>query len=293
MAISESIKVTRPVIIRDYLNLTKPLAVLLHLVTTTAAMFVTAKGIPSQNVLTFTLLGGALTAGASNVLNCYFDRNLDAAMARTQGRPLPAGRIYSLSALLFGIVMAFVGITILWRLVSLPVALLSSGALLYYVFIYTLWAKRRTRWGAVIGSGAGAFPPLIGWVAVTGSVSLAPFLLFAIIALWSPPHFWSLAITRHKEYENAGLVAFPVENVDGWLLLFSVLLVFATLGLVIAAEMGMIYTISAAILGAIFMMFVIRLISGNPGSSGRLYYYSMVYLLLLFAAMIVDSLIRI
>ena len=166
---------------------------MLHLVITAAGMFLAAKGLPTLSTLAWTLVGGGLMAGAANSLNCYFDRDLDRAMDRTRDRPLPAGRMGPEQTQRFSIILAFAGLFILNWFVSWPVAMMSVGALAYYVFLYTLWLKRHTSWSTVTGAGAGAFPPLIGWIAVTGRLELTPFLLFAMIALWSPPHFWSLA----------------------------------------------------------------------------------------------------
>ena len=194
---------------RDYAALTKPRVVLLHLVTTAAAMFLAAGGLPRLSILTATLLGGALVAGAANVLNCYFDRDIDKMMARTLRRPLPAGRLSPDQAFTFGLIAGIAGVWVLTRFVGIGVAALAVAAMIYYVLLYTLLLKRRSSWSTVFGSGAGAFPPLIGWLAVTGRIELTPFLLFGIVALWSPPHFWSLAIFRRREYETAGLQVTP------------------------------------------------------------------------------------
>ena len=172
------------------------------------------------------------------------------------------------------------------------VAALSIAAFIYYVVIYTLWLKRHTVWSTVLGSGAGAFPPLIGWLAVTGRIELTPILLFAIIALWSPPHFWSLAIFRSQEYKTIGLEITPARNTPLLIVVFSILLVISSLLLVPTAKLGMLYTASAAVLGIAFLILAVRLQSAkNPLASRYLYLYSMFYLLLLFSAMLVDRIL--
>jgi heme o synthase len=290
MNIAQRLTVARFLQVRYYFDLTKPAAVGLHLVTTAAAMFVAASGVPSISVIVFTLAGGALAAGASNVLNCFIDRDLDSHMARTRTRPLPARRIRSMSALVFGLALAVIGLVILSLKVSLLAALLSLCALLYYDLVYTAWVKRRTRWAAIIGSGAGAFPPLIGWAAVTGSVTTAPLLMFAVVALWSPPHFWSLALYRRGEYRNAGLNVFPWKNAEAGILGFTLALFTASMLLIPAAGFGTIYAVAAVIMGVNFIVLSSRLLRGRALAAQTVYYYSMVYLLILFAAMVADKL---
>lgn len=275
--------------IGDYLNLAKPRTVLLHLITAAAAMFLAAQGAPPVPTLLFTLAGGGLLAGASNALNCYFDRDLDAKMVRTRNRPLPSGRLSPAAALVFGISAAIAGAVLLYRFVGVPEALLSMGALAYYIGVYTLWLKRRTRWSALIGSAAGAVPPLVGWMAVTGRIAAAPFMLFAIIALWTPPHFWSLAVFRRRDYALAGLAPAPVRSVRGWILLCSLLLVTVTLLLGLVVELGRFYLVAAPVLGLVAILLAARLrVTENSPSARWLYVYSIVYLVALFAAMIID-----
>lgn len=277
-------------VLADYLDLAKPRVVLLHLVTAAAAICLAAGGRPSGYTLTFTLLGGGLTAAACNVLNCYFDRALDGTMDRTRRRPLPSGRLTPGHALAFGAAAAASGLLALGWFISLAAAWLAAAALVYYVIIYTLWAKRLTRWGAVIGSGAGAFPPLIGWIAVTGQVALAPFLLSAIIALWSPAHFWALAMFRGDEYERAGVRTPSRSKTVLWTIVFSVLLVFAVLLLAPAAGLGLPYLAPASVLGAGFLYLAARLRRGQlRPAAHRLYAYSIAFLAALFGSMIAAS----
>jgi protoheme IX farnesyltransferase len=277
---------------RDYLALAKPRVILLHLVTAASAMFLAAKGPPASLTLLFTLLGGALVAAASNALNCYVDRTIDGRMVRTRQRPLPAGRLRPDQSLIFGAATGITGLWVLTRQVSWTAALLAAVALAYYVLVYTIWLKPRTRWSAVIGSGAGAFPPLIGWVAVTGRIEMTPFVLFAIIALWTPAHSWSVAISRSKDYEMAGIGVLPDKNCL-WMRVFSVLLVACTIWLAPVARLGPIYLTAAISLGADLLF----LTAGFPGkkdscAAGRLYSFSIIYLLLLFGAMLIDPLVR-
>ena len=277
---------------QDLLALTKPRVVLLHLITATAAMFLAARGLPPTSILTWTLVGGGLMVGASNALNCYFDRNLDSMMDRTRSRPLPAGRMEPEQARIFSIIIAFAGLFILTKFVSWQTALLALGALAYYVPFYTLWLKRHTAWSAVIGSGAGAFPPLIGWIAVTGRIELTPFLLFAIVALWSPPHFWSLVIVRRNDYQHAGLDAIPAGKTPLWIMIFSSLMIVFSLILKNGANLGPVYMATAVVLDLIFLILTMRLyLKPNARTARYLHLYSIGYLSILFVTMVVDTLL--
>jgi protoheme IX farnesyltransferase len=282
----------KSVILLDYLALTKPRVILLHLIAAASAMFLAAGQVPPADTLIFTLLGGALVAGAANVLNCYFDRDLDGIMPRTRRRPLVADRLKPYQALVFAALLGVVGLFILGRFISLTVAALALGALAYYDIIYTLWLKRRTYWSSIIGSGAGAFPPLIGWVAVTGQISLVPFLLAAVIILWTPSHFWSLAISRREEYTSAGLEVLPAGHAERWIFFSSLLLVVVTIVLGIAAGSGILYFLVAALLGlGLLLLASILWHKEDPKAGRRLFYYSLLYLGLLFAAIVTDTLL--
>jgi heme o synthase len=283
----------------DYLALTKLRVVMLHLVTAAAAMFIAAAGAPPASLLIATLAGGGLVAGAANALNCYFDVDIDRAMRRTANRPLPAGRIQQGPALLFALFVAISGLGILEFYVGWLAAVLGLTALLYYIIIYTLWLKRITFWGSLIGSGAGAFPPLIGWIAVTGQVGIVPFILFSLIVLWTPPHFWSLALFRRQDYARAGLAMLPAATGPLWVIVFSLLLVAASMLLIPAAGLGYIYASIALSSGlglitlALILLFTSHLREPSPAPSARrLFLYSNIYLLVLFTAMIVDRVVR-
>ncbi len=279
-------------ILRDYLALAKPRVILLHLVTAASAMFLAVGGLPPGSTLFFTLLGGGLTAGAANALNCYFDRDLDVAMPRTQRRPLAAGRLKPNQAIAFAVITGAAGLFILSWLISLAAAALALAALAYYVVIYTLWLKRRTYWSSLIGSGAGAFSPLIGWVAVTGRIGTVPLLLAGIIILWTPPHFWSLGIFRRKEYASAGLEVIPSRNAALWIFISAVLLVAVTLILGSVAGLGLLYFVAASLLGAVLLVLAVRLWhSESLQAARRLFFYSILYLVLLFGVMIIDRLL--
>ena len=213
-------------------------------------------------------------------------------MPRTQRRPLAANRLKPYQALAFAIITGFSGLVILSRLISLAAAALALAALAYYVLVYTIWLKRRTYWSSLIGSGAGAFSPLIGWVAVTGRVALAPFLLAAIIILWTPPHFWSLAIFRRKEYASAGLEVIPARYAARWIFISSILLVAVTLVLGSVAGLGLLYFVAASLLGlGLLGLAVFLWHSENSPAGRRLFFYSILYLVLLFGAIIVDVLL--
>ena len=273
--------------VRDYVNLTKPRVVLLHLLTATAAMFLAADGRPPDSILLGVLAGGGMTAGASNIFNCYFDRDIDAAMERTRNRPLPSGRVSPAEALAFGTVTGLTGLVILYQLVSLTAVLLALGALVYYVIIYTVWLKRRTRWSSLAGSGAGAFPPLIGWTAVTDRIEVTPFLLFALIVLWTPPHFWSLAIYRRKDYERAGLMVIPARNAPLGIAACSLALTALSLYIIPAAGAGTVYMVTASVLGPGMMILAFGLQLRPEATRARiLYFYSIFYLVALFGTML-------
>lgn len=286
-----ALRLTLTSVARDFLSLTKPRVVLLHLLTAASAMVLASGGLPPGYTLLFTLAGGGLVACASNALNCFFDRDLDGMMSRTRRRPLPAGRLSPGQSIAFAVATAFAGLLMLISLVSVATAMLALGALVYYVVIYTVWLKRSTRWSAAFASGAGAFPPLIGWMAITGGIGLAPILLFAIISLWTPPHFWALTILRRSEYEQAGIKVLPTRDASLWIIVCVLLLVSTTLLLVPVAGMGWLYLGMALALGLVFLCLAARLrVSQASTSARRLYLYSILYLLLLFGLMAIDRL---
>ena len=253
-------------------------------------MFLAVKGIPPLSTLLLTLLGGGLVAAASNTLNCYFDRELDKRMARTRSRPLPAGRITPQQALAFGILTGAVGLLILGRFVGLAAAILAFTALAYYVFAYTLFLKWRAPWNVLIGSGVGGVTPLIGWLAVTDRLTATPFLLSAIIILWTLPHFWSLAVFRRTDYEQAGLDVLPSKGIAAATITCSVLLVAVSLWLARTADLGFFYLGVASVLGAGFLYLALRMNQRKRLSPAKRFYsYSIFYIAFLFIAMIASE----
>ena len=282
---------------RDYLALSKPVIVVLLLVTTLAGMVVGAGEWPGAGLIAWTMLGGALSAGGASALNQYIDRDLDRRMQRTQRRPFPSGRVGEPEGLAFAIVLCIAGFYMLALAVNLLSALLSLAGMLYYVVLYSLVLKKTTTQNIVVGGGAGAIPPLVGWAATTGSLSMAAFFLFAVIFFWTPPHFWALALLRRKDYARAGVPMLPVvesERSTTWqILLYSIQLVALTLLLPLAGAGGALFLISAAVFGLGFVAFAWRLWThgGNRLAHG-LYRYSSMYLALIFAALVVDTLVR-
>jgi protoheme IX farnesyltransferase len=279
----------------DYVSLTKPRIIILLLITTIPAMILAADGLPSPWLMGVTLAGGALAAGGANAINCYVDRDLDRLMHRTQGRPLPSGRMEPEGAMAFGIALGLVAFVGLATLVNLLSAVLAAAAMLFYVFVYTLWLKRSTPQNIVIGGAAGAMPPLIGWAAVTNAVELPAVVLFAIILFWTPPHFWALALRFSTDYERAGVPMLPVtrgqKETKAQILLYSIVLVAVSLLLFATGAAGYLYLGSALVLGAVFVLLALRLLADATGrTSTALFRYSVLYLALLFGAMAVDGL---
>lgn len=279
---------------RDYLALTKPRIILLLLATTATSMVVASGGYPSVALLGYTMLGGALAAGAANAINMYWDRDVDSVMARTRRRPVPAGRISPRRALAFGLFLTALSVAVLGLLVNWLAAALALGGILFYVFIYTIWLKRTTTQNIVIGGAAGAVPPLVGWAAVTGGVAMPALLLFAIIFLWTPPHFWALALYRRADYAAASIPMLPVVagevETRRQIVRYSVALVAVSLLLVPIGSAGSFYLVSAAALGAVFLYLALALGREQARGAMRLFGYSVIYLALLFGALAVDQL---
>lgn len=281
--------------VRAYVALTKPRIVELLLVTTVPAMVVAAHGIPPLPLIVATLVGGSLAAGSANAINCYLDRDIDELMARTRRRPLPAHEVEPDHALLFGCLLGVVAFAELAVLVNLLAAFLALLAIGFYVVVYTLWLKRSTPQNIVIGGAAGALPPVIGWVAVTGDIGLPALILFVLVFYWTPPHFWALAMRLKKDYAAAGVPMLPVVRGDRetarQIALYSIVLVAVTLAFFSVARMGLVYLFVALALGAVFIYQAVAIWrDGTPAGAMRLYHYSTSYLALLFAAMIVDQL---
>jgi heme o synthase len=289
------------VVARSLFLLTKPRIIELLLVTTLPTMLLAARGLPSAELIGVTLLGGALAAGSANTLNCYIDRDIDAVMKRTSRRPLVAKggatTIKPGEALASGIVLGAASTLLLGLLANWLAAALADGAILFYVFVYTIGLKRRTASNIVIGGAAGCFPVLVGWAAVTGRVSLAAIVLFAVIFFWTPPHFWALAMKFKDDYAAANVPMLPVvaapAAVARKILFYSYVMVGVTLAL--APYAGWLYGGCAAGLGVWFLAEAHRLRSriaaGSPPAPMRLFHLSIAYLTLLFAAIAITALL--
>jgi protoheme IX farnesyltransferase len=278
-------------LVADYVTLTKPRVQLLLLLTTVATMEVA--GSPSLGLILLTLLGGALSAGGAGAVNHWYDRDIDVRMARTATRPIPAGRISPRAALTFGIALAVLSFAELSLTVNVLAASLALSGFLGYVFVYTLWLKRSTPQNIVIGGAAGAVPPLVGWAAVTGSLDPAALYLFAIVFYWTPPHFWALSLLMKDEYAKVEIPMLPVvrgeDETRRQITLYSALLVAITLLPFAGRLFDGLYAVAAAVLGGSFLWLAVRL-QRRPDRRAalRLYLYSLLYLALLFAAMVVD-----
>jgi len=285
-----------------YVALTKPRIIELLLVATLPTMVVAERGLPPLGLIAATLVGGSLAAGGANAINMYVDRDIDRVMHRTQGRPLVTGSISPTAALIFAIALEAVAFGELWAAVNLLSAVLALSATAFYVGVYTLWLKRRSTQNIVIGGAAGAVPVLVGWAAVTGTLSWAPLILFAVIFLWTPPHFWALAIRYRDEYEAAHVPMLPVvatptriaRNVFG----YTVALVAASLAFAPVAHAGPTYVAVAAVAGAAYLALTARLWihagrgAALEGEAMRLFGYSITYLTVLFGAMLLDVFVR-
>jgi len=279
---------------RDYLSMTKPPIIFLLVVTAVGAMFLAAGGPPPLVLVILVCVGGSLGAGGANALNHYLEQDIDSLMSRTRDRPVPGQRIPPRSALAFGVVLNLLAFALLAVWVNLLAASLTLAATLFYVLVYTSWLKRNTPHNIVIGGAAGAIPPMVGWAAVTGGLGLPAVYLFAIIFFWTPPHFWALALLIEKDYAQAGIPMLPVvagrPNTVANIFLYSVVLIALTLVFALIASVGWIYLGSAAALGALFILFAWRLKRNDSRPRARMMYlYSLLYLALLFAAIIADS----
>ncbi len=280
-----------------YVALTKPRIIELLLVTTLPTMIVAQRGLPSIWLMVATLAGGALAAGGANAINMYVDRDIDKVMHRTQKRPLVTGAIAPRNALVFAIALEVVAFVELWLLVNPLSAVLAVSATLFYVFVYTLWLKRTSSQNIVIGGAAGAVPVLVGWAAVTNSLSWTPAVLFAVIFIWTPPHFWALAFKYKDDYAAANVPMLPVvatfRRTAVEILCYTVALVGVSLLLAAVAHLGPVYVVAASVLGAVFIAMSIRLWHlKTPKAAMRLFSYSITYLTLLFMFMAVDIFTR-
>ncbi len=282
--------------INAYMNLLKPHVTVMLLGVTLATMEIAQRGFPPLGLVLATLFGGACAAGSANAINCYLDRDIDQIMSRTSRRSLPAGSVPPTHALILGGVLAVISFATLTLFANLLSALLALSGILFYVFVYTLWLKRTTAQNIVIGGAAGAVPPLVAWAAVTHSVGLPAVWLFLIIFLWTPPHFWALALLIKNDYARACIPMLPViagdKETKRQIMIYSVVLVASTLILVATRDMGLFYLASALALGGVFIYFAIRVLRDETKRWARtLYWFSNCYLALLFALMVVDRVI--
>jgi protoheme IX farnesyltransferase len=268
----------------------------LLVITTIPAMIMAEGGLPSLWLVLATVLGGSVVAGGANAMNMYFDRDIDELMRRTRSRPVPAGEVEPEKAAVFGMVMGATGFLFMDLAVNLLAAFLTLGAFAFYVVVYTLILKRTTSLNIVIGGAAGAMPPVIGWAAVTGEISVAAIIMFAIVTAWTPPHFWALSINYSADYARAGVPMLPVvagpEETKRQILLYAVGLVVVSILLSVVGGAGLLYLGAAAVLGALFLYYAVRLWrDGSARSSAALFRYSIAYLGLLFVAIGVDGLV--
>ncbi len=285
---------TRTATFGTWLELTKPRIVLLVLFTGVPALQLAALGWPAPRLLWGTLAGIMLSAASAASFNHYFDRDIDALMVRTRTRPLPSGALPPAAALLLGVALGVLALAVLLATANPLAAVIALASIVYYAWFYTVWLKRRTPLNIVIGGGAGASAPLIAWAAVTGRVELPAVLLASIIFLWTPPHFWALSLYRRDDYERAGLPMLPVTHGEAetrrQILLYTLVLVASTMVVAPLAGLGLIYTVSAAVLGAIFVAGAVRLYRqpGTPAAQS-LFRYSIIYLFVLFLMMSLDA----
>jgi heme o synthase len=279
-------------VLADYVTLTKPKVQLLLLLTTVTTMYVA--GDPSVSLVLLTLLGGSLSAGGAAAVNHYWDRDIDAQMARTATRPIPAGRVRPGAALAYGVILQVLSFALLATTVNVLAAVLALSGFLGYVFVYTIWLKRRSAQNIVIGGAAGAVPPLVGWAAVTGGLDPAALYLFAIVFYWTPPHFWALSLLMKEEYARVGVPMMPVvrgeDETRRQIVLYTVLLVALTLLPVLFGFFGAIYAAAAVGLGAGFLTLSVRLQRrADRRAALRTYLFSLGYLAALFVSMVLDA----
>jgi protoheme IX farnesyltransferase len=281
---------------RDYVTLTKPRIMVLLLLTAAGGMFVGAEGVPGAGLLAATLGGLALACGGASALNHVFDRDLDTHMRRTDRRPVATGRIAPARALEFGVAMSALSFVVLASFVNVLAAVLALAGNLFYVVVYTGYLKRSTPQNIVIGGAAGAVPPLVGWAAATGNLTLPALLLFLIVFYWTPPHFWALALLIRRDYEAARVPMLPVVKGDAAtarsIVRYTIVLVAVSLLPVVLRTAGWVYLGAALVLGAIFLALALALRSRTtPPRARRLFSYSLAYLALLFVALAIDPLV--
>ncbi|MEN9805432.1 MAG: protoheme farnesyltransferase [Actinomycetota bacterium] len=276
-----------------YIALTKPRIIELLLITTVPTMVLAEKGWPSWGLVIITLLGGTLAAGGANAINMVVDRDIDRLMERTKNRPLVTGLVQPRGALIFALCLQVAAFAVLWAGANLLSAVLALSATLFYVFVYTLWLKRTSRQNIVIGGAAGAVPVLVGWAAVQNSLAWEPFLLFIAIFLWTPPHFWALAIRHADDYRAAQVPMLPsvttLDETVRQMVAYTVVLAAATIALGPVADLGILYMVAAIVLNLAFIGGTVGLgRQPTPARSMRLFAFSISYVTLLFVAMAVD-----
>ena len=284
-------------VIRSYYQLTKPRIIPLLLITTASSMWIASSGQVDPLLLLVTLSGGTLAAAAAQTINCIYDRDIDYAMERTRHRPLPSGKVQPRDALIFAIALTILSFTLLTVFANLLSALLAMSGIVFYVVIYTHFLKRHTSQNIVIGGAAGAIPALVGWAAVTGTLSWAAWVIFAIVFLWTPPHFWALALMIRDDYAKVGVPMLPVvagnEATTKQIWLYTLVLIPSTFLLIYPLNVsGIVYGVLAALLATIFIKKAWAL-GRKPDSkelARSLFFYSIIYMMALCAAMIVDSL---
>ena len=284
-------------VIKSYYQLTKPRIIPLLLITTASSMFVASEGKIDPFLLLITLLGGTLAAASAQTFNCIYDQDIDYEMKRTRKRPIPSGRVQPLHALIFGIILAIISFSLLAIFVNLLSALLAMTGIVFYMLIYTHWLKRTTTQNIVIGGAAGAIPPLVGWAAVTGDLNWVAYELFLIIFLWTPPHFWALALMISEDYAEVNVPMLPVIEgeestvrqiwIYTWITVASTLILFFPL-----ASSGLVYLFFACFLGFIFIRKAYQLLQKPQDKqlAKSLFKYSILYLMLLCTGMVIDSL---
>ena len=297
MATSTAVQDRSNSTLRGYIALTKPRIISLLVFTALGGMFLGARGVPDPLLVILVLGGGALAAGGANALNHYLDRDIDGLMGRTSGRPIVSGSIPPQHAMWFGIALNVVAFIILGAFVNILSALLTLSATLFYVFVYTKALKRSTPQNIVIGGAAGAIPPMVGWVAVTGALGLPALYMFAIVFFWTPPHFWALSLMIKDDYRRAGIPMLPVvagvKNTKLYILLYTILLLALTLMFFTTRAVGWVYFGGSLALGIGFIYYAFRLMKrdGIEGAKAA-YLYSLAYLALLFLVIMVDSVAR-
>ena len=289
-------------VMKGYVALTKPRIIELLLVTTVPTMVVAANGIPGLWLIVATLIGGTLAAGGANAFNMVIDRDIDAIMQRTRKRPLVTGMMTPRAATIFAAALEVIAFVVLLVWVNQLSAWLALSATAFYVFIYTMWLKRRSKQNIVIGGAAGAVPVLIGWSAVTNSLSWTPVLLFLVIFIWTPPHFWALAVRYRDDYEAANVPMMPVvaslRRTTLEILVYTVLLWALTMLIGPTAHLGWVYGVSALVLGGLFTFYAFRLYRhahndrADVAEAMRLFHFSITYLTALFVLMAVDVIVR-